>query len=110
MLKSLRIRVTIGGLLALVAACALAINWLRPPPPPDEGQAILLAKAHLATCNVFDYPLGYWARATWNPKRGVWRVGFVPARKDGGPTQLVEVARDRTCKTPMMDISFFDLW
>jgi hypothetical protein len=103
-------RTTVGGLLVLVAACALALSLLRPPAPPDEGQAIFLAKAYLQAHNEFDYPSGYWARAVWNAKQGTWRVGFVPARKDGGGSSLVEVSPDRSCRTPLFDHSFFDLW
>ncbi len=103
-------RITIGGLLVVVAICAVLLSLLRPPMPPDEGQAILLAKAYLQTRNEFDYPLGYWARATWNSERGTWRVGFVPARKTEGGTILVEVSRDRSCRTSPNDFSFFDLW
>jgi hypothetical protein len=103
-------QITIGGLLVLVAASALLLSLLRPPAPPDEGQAILLAKAYLQARAEFDYPLGYWARAVWNSKQGTWRVGFVPARKDGGGTILVEVSRDRSCRTAPMDFSFVDLW
>ena len=93
----------------LVAVCALLLGLLRPPAPPDEGQAILLAKAYLQARDEFDYPRGYWARASWDSKRGTWRVGFVPARKDGGGTNLVEVSPDRSCQTPPMDFSFVDL-
>jgi hypothetical protein len=103
-------QITIGGLLVVVAVSALLLSLLRPPAPPDEGQAILLAKAYLQAHEEFDYPLGYWARAIWNSKQGIWRVGFVPARKDGGGTILVEVARDWSCRTAPMDFSFFDLW
>jgi hypothetical protein len=39
--------ITIGGLLVLVAVCAILLTPLRPPAPPDEGEAILLAKAYL---------------------------------------------------------------
>ena len=103
-------RITIGGLLVLVAVSAVLLSLLRPPAPPDEGQAILLAKAYLQANDEFDYPLGYWARAVWNSKQGTWRVGFVPARKDGGGTILVEVSRDRSCRAAPMDFSFVDLW
>ena len=103
-------RITLGGLLVLVAACAVVFSLLRPAAPPDEGQAILLAKAYLQAHDEFDYPLGYWARADWNPKRRTWRVGFVPARKDGGATLMVEVSPDRSCRTPSFDYSFFELW
>jgi hypothetical protein len=103
-------RITVGGLLVLVAACAVAFSMLRPEAPPDEGQAILLAKAFLQAHNEFDYPSGYWARADWNPKQQSWRVGFVPARKDGGGTMLVEVAPDRSCRATSFDFSFFQLW
>ena len=104
-------QITIGGLLVLVAVSALLLTLLRPPAPPDEGQAILLAKAYLQDRNEFDYPLGYWARAVWNSKQGAWRVGFVPAsRKAEGGTILVEVSRDRSCRTAPMDFSFVDLW
>jgi hypothetical protein len=103
-------RITISGLLVLVAVCAVLLSLLRPPAPPDEGQAIVLARAYLQSRDEFEYPLGYWARAVWDSKQGTWRVGFVPARKDGGGTILVEVLRDRTCRTPSMDFSFFSLW
>jgi hypothetical protein len=103
-------RTTVGGLLGLVAVCALSFSLARPPAPPDEGQAIFLAKAYLQAQKEFDYPSGYWARAVWNAKQGTWRVGFVPARKDGGYTSLVEVSKDRSCRTPLFDHSFFDLW
>jgi hypothetical protein len=103
-------RITVGGLLVLVAGCAVAFSLLRPEAPPDEGQAILLAKAYLQAQKLFDYPSGYWARADWNPRQRTWRVGFVPARKDGGGTMLVEVAPDRSCRTPSFDFSFFQLW
>ena len=103
-------RITIGGLLVLVALCAVLLSLLRPAAPPDEGQAILLAKAYLQTRNEFDYPLGYWARTVWDSEQGTWRVGFVPARKDGGGTMLVEVSRDRSCRTAPIDFSFVDLW
>lgn len=105
-----RVRLTIGGLLLLVAACGLLFHLVRPPTPPDEGEAILLAKAYLAAHREFDYPLGYWARAVWDESRGAWRVGFVPARKDGGGSMLVEVSADRSCRTAAFDFGFFDLW
>jgi hypothetical protein len=100
---------TIGGLLVLVAVCALLLSLLRPPAPPDEGQPILLAKAYLQARDEFDYPRGYWARAIWDSKQGTWRVGFVPARKDGGGAYMVEVSPDRSCRTAPIDFSFVDL-
>jgi hypothetical protein len=104
-------RITIGGLLVLVAVCAVLLSLLRPPAPPDEGQAILLAKAYLQARDEFDYPRGYWARAIWNSKQGTWRVGFVPASRNyEGGSYLVEVSPDRSCRTAPMDFSFFDLW
>lgn len=102
-------RVTVGGLLILVAASAFAVNWLRPPTPPDEGQAVVIAKAHLVAHNEFNYPRGYWARVVWNPKQGSWYVGFIPARKGGGDTQMIEVLPNRSCRTAPMDFAFFDL-
>ena len=83
------------------AVSTLLLSLLRPPPPPDEGQAILLAKAYLQASDEFDYPRGYWARAVWNSKQGTWRVAFVPPRKDGGGTILVDVSWDRL--TPESD-------
>jgi hypothetical protein len=81
---------------------------MRSPRPPDEGEAILLAKAHLQARNEFDYPRGYWARAVWDPHRGAWSVGFVPARKDGGGNLMVDVYPDRTCREgAIFDHSFF---
>jgi hypothetical protein len=105
-------QVTVSGLLVLIAASALMMSVLRPPTPPDEGQAIVLAKAYLVARDEFDYPRGYWARAVWDQKRGAWRVGFVPARarKDGGASLMVEVSPDRSCRWGSADISFFDLW
>ena len=104
-------QIMIGAFLVLVAADALLLSLLRPPAPPDDGQAILLAEAYLQARDEFDYPLGYRARAVWNSKQGTWRVGFVPSRKDGGGTILVEVSRDRYCRTAPIDFSFVSyLW
>ena len=103
-------QITVSGVLMLVAGSALVMWLLRPPTTPDEGQAILLAKAYLVTHNEFDYPMGYWARAVWDQTRATWRVGFVPARKDGGCTQMVDVSPDRSCRGASMDFAFFDLW
>ena len=105
---ALKDEIPVGGLLVLIAATALVMNLLRPPDPPDEGEAILLAKAHLAVHNEFDYPNGYWTRTEWNQRRGSWRVGFLSAGKSGY-VMLVEVSRDRSCRTASMDFSFFDL-
>ena len=55
-------------------------------------------------------PGGTGLRTDWNPKQRTWRVGFVPARKDGGGTMLVEVALDRSCRNTSCDFSFFQLW
>jgi hypothetical protein len=106
-----RKQVTVNGLLVLVAASALVMSVLRPPAAPDEGQAIVLAKAFLVAHNEFDYPTGYWVRAVWDQKRGTWCVGFMPAtaRQDGGAALMVEVSSDRSCRAASTDISFFKI-
>jgi hypothetical protein len=106
-----KMQVTVGGLLVLVAGSALVMSLLRPATPPDEGQAIVLAKAHLLKHNEFDYPRGYWARAEWNVTRGTWIVGFLPhSPKHGGYSLAVEVLPDRSCRSVSPGLSFFDVW
>jgi hypothetical protein len=97
---------TIGGLLVLVAVSALVIDLFRPAGPPDEFEAIRLAKAHLAAHNEFDYPNGYWVRTQWDKKRLCWRVGFEPVRHGGGHSFLIAVFRDRSCWTEPIDFYF----
>jgi hypothetical protein len=104
-------QMSVGGLLVLVAGFALVMSLFRPPAPPDEGEALVLAKAYLTTNNEFDYPRGYWSRAVWSQERGTWIVGFVPhSPKQGGATQAVEVSPDRSCRTASPGLAFFDLW
>ena len=104
-------QVTVGGLLMVVAGSALVMSVLRPPTPPDEGEAIVLAKAYLLTHDDFDYPRGYWARAVREETRGSWIVGFVPqSPKQGGYSQAVEVLPNRSCRSSYQGLSFYDLW
>jgi hypothetical protein len=101
-------QITVAGLLGLVAVSAVVMSLLRPPGPPDEVEAIMLAKTYLQTNREFDYPTGYWVRAAWDQKLGYWRVGFLGAGGRGS-TLLLRVSPDRSCRAEPMDISFFDL-
>src|SRR5689334_8357305 len=93
----LKRQTTVGGLLALVALSALTMSILRPVDPPDQAEAIRLARAYLVAHKEFDYPNGYWVRTEWSEKRGSWRVGFHGHKS--GPSLLVEVSRGRSCRT-----------
>lgn len=101
-------RLSVGGLLLLIALIALLLAYLRST-PPNEGQAIMLAKAHFQASNEFSYPKGYWSRADWNPKTQTWRVAFMPATRDGGYSLMTEVFPDKTCKSATFDFSVFDI-
>src|SRR4051812_44165670 len=89
-------RLTVSGLLVLVAASALVMALLRPPAPPNEVEAIALAKAWFSAHNEFDHPKGYWVRTAWDDKLGAWRVGFTGA---GGSSLLARVSPDRSCRS-----------
>lgn len=99
-------RVTIGGLLVLVAVTGVLLALLRPRGSPDEAEAIQLAKSYLAHQNEFHYPSGYWVRAQWI-EGGSWLVGFMPPAGAGGYSQLVLVFPDRTSLPHPHDPQFF---
>jgi hypothetical protein len=100
-------RITLGRLLILVAAIAVVLSLLRSPEPPNEGEAIVLAKEYLVAHGDYDYPHGYWVRTQWNQGRESWRVGFKAPGKKEGPSLMVEVDRDRSCRSAQHDYAFF---
>ena len=63
-------RITVGSLLVLARGLRRRLQPAATAAPPDEGQAILLAKRYLQDQNLFDYPMGYWARRTGTPSCG----------------------------------------
>ena len=95
--------ITLGSLLTFVAAAALVLSILRRQPPPNEWEAIPLAKAHFAVHKEFDYPAGYRSHADWDQQRSVWRVEFKPTPDETGYYLCAEVSRDRTCRTVPID-------
>lgn len=98
-------RMTIAGLMLVVALAALVAKWHAEP--LTESEAVNLARGHFYQIHNINPRMrgnSPWVRSEWDHRRAIWRVGF---NVIGGPSMIVDVAPDRRVATGVDDLAFF---